>query len=115
MMAAPTAAGKEEQAVNKTAQADFVLIIHEVEDYAKWKAIFDQAAQMRRAAGEIGYQLLAAQSNARQIVHFSSWRSLDAARQFFESDALVEIRRRAGVRAPEFLYLRQIEQGVLGL
>lgn len=88
-----------------------VLIIHEVEDYEKWKAIFDQAASIRREAGEISYQLLAHEGDARQVVHFSRWRSLEAARAFFDSPRLVEIRRAAGVRAPEFRYLNQIEAG----
>jgi heme-degrading monooxygenase HmoA len=93
--------------------APFVLIIHEVEDYAKWKAIFDEAAAIRREAGEIEYQLLAYETDPRRVVHFSRWRSLDAARTFFESPELVEIRRVAGVRAPEFIYLDQIETGRL--
>lgn len=100
--------------MDATAQAEFVLIIHEVADYPKWKAIFDAAAAMRHAAGEIDYHLLASSTNERRVVHFSRWRSLEAARRFFESDELVEIRRLAGVRAPEFLYLRQIEQEVSG-
>lgn len=100
--------------MNAPAEAEFVLIIHEVADYPKWKAIFDAAAAMRHAAGEIDYHLLASSSNERQVVHFSRWRSLDAARRFFESDELIEIRQRAGVQAPEFLYLRQIEKEVLG-
>ncbi len=95
------------------AETECVLIIHEVDDYQKWKAIFNAAAGIRREAGEIEYQLLCLQSNERQIVHFSRWRSLDAARLFFESDRLVQIRKRAGVHTPDFLYLRQIEQAVL--
>lgn len=90
-----------------------VLIIHEVEDYDKWKAVFDDAAVIRREAGEIAYQLLAYDTDARQIVHFSQWTSLDAARAFFESPQLVEIRRVAGVRAPEFRYLNLIEARTL--
>ncbi len=91
------------------ASDSFVLISHEVADYAAWKAVFDDAAAMRKAAGEIDYQLLAWQDEARRIVHFSRWTSLDAARRFFESPELVEIRRVAGVRAPSFIYLNQIE------
>lgn len=86
-----------------------VLIIHEVNDYEKWKAIFDDAAPIRREAGEIAYQLLAYDTDASRVVHFSRWTSLDAARAFFESARLVEIRRVAGVRAPEFHYLNEIE------
>lgn len=91
----------------------FVLIIHEVADYEAWKAIFDRAAVLRRDAGEMAYQVLKYQNDANRIVHFSRWRSLEAAREFFESETLVEIRAQAGVKAPEFIYLDQLESGVL--
>lgn len=90
-----------------------VLIIHEVEAYQAWKTIFDQAAGIRKAAGEIRYQLLRYDTDANRIVHFSEWSSLDNARRFFESPELVEIRKNAGVRAPDFLYLHEIERGLL--
>ncbi len=91
----------------------YVLIIHEVAAYPAWKAIFDEAAQLRKTAGEIRYQLLRYDDDANNIVHFSEWTSLDDARRFFESAELVEIRRQAGVKAPEFVYLHEIERGVL--
>lgn len=90
-----------------------VLIIHEVESYPAWKAIFDQAAQIRKDAGEISYQLLRYDTYANNIVHFSRWSSLANARRFFESPELVEIRKQAGVKAPDFIYLEEIEHGVL--
>lgn len=96
-----------------TTDGPFVLIVHDVEDYARWKQVFDDAAAIRREAGEIEYRLLASESDARRVVHFSRWTALSAARAFFESPELVEIRRVAGVRAPEFLYLNAIEAGVL--
>ncbi len=90
-----------------------VLIIHEVEAYPAWKMIFDQAAGIRKTAGEISYQLLRNDTDANRIVHFSEWSSLDEARRFFESPELVEIRNQAGVKAPDFLYLYEIERGLL--
>lgn len=90
-----------------------VLIIHEVEAYPAWKVVFDQAAAIRKKAGEISYQLLRYDNDANNIVHFSEWSSLDDARRFFESPELVEIRKSAGVKAPEFIYLQEIERGVL--
>jgi heme-degrading monooxygenase HmoA len=90
-----------------------VLIIHEVVAYPAWKAIFDQASDSRKRAGEISYQLLRYDNDANKVVHFSEWSSLDDARRFFESPELVEIRERAGVRSPEFIYLRELEHGVL--
>jgi quinol monooxygenase YgiN len=91
----------------------YVLILHEVEAYQEWKTVFDRASEMRKQAGEIRYHLLRYDHDANRIVHFSEWSSLDHARRFFESPELVEIRKNAGVKAPEFLYLQEIEQGVL--
>jgi quinol monooxygenase YgiN len=91
----------------------FVLIIHEVADYAAWKSFFDRAAGLRKEAGEMTYQVLKSDVDANRIVHFSRWRSLDAAREFFESTTVAEIRDQAGVKAPEFIYLDQLESGVL--
>ncbi|MEO7345372.1 MAG: antibiotic biosynthesis monooxygenase [Methylotenera sp.] len=90
-----------------------VLIIHEVNVYQAWKVIFDKAAEIRKNAGEISYQLLRYENDANTIVHFSEWSSLENARRFFESPELVEIRRLAGVKAPEFIYLQELERGVL--
>lgn len=108
----------------------YVLIIHEVTDYSTWKKIFDEAAGIRKAAGEIHYQLLRFDSDKNNVVHFSEcdrhgrrkcWErrsssqrvSLENARRFFESPEVVEIRKQAGVKAPEFLYLEEIESGML--
>jgi quinol monooxygenase YgiN len=91
----------------------YVLIIHEVQDYQSWKAIFDQAADLRKEAGERSYQVLKYENNPNQIVHFSVWTSLQDAKTFFESLQLVEIRVKAGVKSPEFIYLEQLESGIL--
>ena len=91
----------------------YVLIIHEVEDYESWKKVFDRAADIRQQAGERTYQVLKYADNSNKIVHFSAWISIDAAKQFFESPKLVEIRKEAGVKSPEFIYLDQLESGIL--
>lgn len=91
----------------------YVLIIHEVVDYAAWKKIFDQAAEIRKQAGEVSYQLLNVQHDTNNIVHFSKWTSLDNARHFFESPVLIDIRKKAGVKSPEFIYLNELENQIL--
>ncbi len=91
----------------------YVLIIHEVADYAAWKIIFDQASTIRKNAGERRYQVLRYEKDANKIVHFSQWTSTADARKFFESPELVEIRKQAGVKAPDFLYLEELEAGIL--
>jgi quinol monooxygenase YgiN len=90
-----------------------VLIIHEVADYPAWKTVFDDAADIRRDAGERSYQVLRDENDPNLIVHLSTWTSHDDARAFFESPRLVEIRRDAGVMVPEFIYLDELESGSL--
>ena len=90
-----------------------VLIIHEVADYAAWKIIFDRAAGIRKEAGERTYQVLRYESDPNKIVHFSVWTSTADARAFFESPRLVQIREEAGVKAPDFIYLEELETGAL--
>lgn len=92
---------------------EYVLIIHEVEDYTAWKKVFDGAASIRKHAGEKSYQVLRYPKEPNKIVHFSNWSSIDNARAFFESPKLVKIRQEAGVKAPEFIYLEQLESGIL--
>ncbi len=90
-----------------------VLIIHEVENYPAWKKIFDGAGAIRKEAGERSFQVLKYCDDPNKIVHFSAWTSIADAKAFFESPRLVKIREEAGVKAPDFIYLDQIESGTL--
>ena len=91
----------------------YVLITHEVDDYAAWKQGFDAAADRRKRAGELSFQVLRDEADANRVVHFSRWSSLAAAKQFFESAEVAQIRADLGVRDPDFLYLDELESGQL--
>ena len=75
--------------------------------------MFDSAASIRRDAGERSFQVLKYENDHNRIVHFSAWTSIDDAKHFFESPKLVQIRKEAGVKCPEFIYLEQLETGTL--
>lgn len=45
---------------------DYVLIIHAVKDYPAWKKIFDDAALIRKEAGERYYQVLKYETDAKK-------------------------------------------------
>jgi quinol monooxygenase YgiN len=68
---------------------NYVLIIHEVADYATWKEIFDTASTIRKEAGETAYQVLKYENDPNKIIHFSRWTSSANAKKFFESPKLV--------------------------
>jgi heme-degrading monooxygenase HmoA len=91
----------------------YVLIIHEVKEYKNWKKVFDDAAIIRKNAGEKSYQVMKYENEPNKVVHFSFWNSIQDAKQFFESEELVKIRELAGVKSPTFIYLNHLESGVL--
>lgn len=91
----------------------FVLIVHQVDDFSKWKMVFDSAAGIRKAAGEISFQVLTSETDANKVIHFSRWKSLAGAQRFFELPELIAICRKAGVHAPEFTYLNERDHGDL--
>ena len=91
----------------------FVLIIHEVADYASWQKGFDRAANIRKEAGEISYQVLLDEHKPNKVVHFSRWKSHEQAKAFFESEKVKKIRKDLGVKSPDFIYLNEFESGVL--
>ena len=92
---------------------NYVLIIHEVDDYLKWKLGFDNTSALRKAAGELAYQVLQYTDDKNQVVHYSKWQSHAEARAFFESDEVQEIREKLGVKKPTFIYLNQMESCTL--
>lgn len=73
----------------------YVLIIHEVKDYAALENVFNNATSLRKKASEISYQVLKYISKQNKIVHFAKWNSHENARKFFESPKLVQIRLKA--------------------
>ena len=75
--------------------------------------LFDNAAKIRKEAGERSYQILSHECDPNKIVHLSVWTSAADARAFFESPRLVNIREEADVKAPDFIYLEELATGIL--
>ena len=48
----------------------YVLIIHEVVNYPAWKEIFDDAAEIRKKAGELSYQVLSIRTSQIELCIF---------------------------------------------
>lgn len=92
---------------------NWVIVIHRVDDLEAWQRIFDEAAPLRRAAGEREYRVMCSQDDRNEVVHLARWSSLQEARAFFESPEVVAIRARAGVHPPRFLYLDELAAGEL--
>ena len=78
----------------------YVMFHSKVEDYAKWKAVFDGNVNMRKEAGSKGGYLFQGADNPNELVIFLEWDDLDKARRFTASDELREAMQKAGVAGP---------------
>lgn len=88
------------------------MVRHQVEDYDKWKAVFDKGGSMRKEAGSAGYWILQAAGDPLNLTIFMEWDSHDNARTFAESPDLKEAMERAGITGPpEIAYFEEVEKG----
>jgi quinol monooxygenase YgiN len=88
----------------------YLVIRHTVEDYARWKPLFDQHCVTRQNNGCRGGQLFRNANSPNELVILFEWDNLEKARQFSQSSDLREIMRRAGVIGqPDIYFLEKIE------
>jgi heme-degrading monooxygenase HmoA len=85
-----------------------LLVVHDVEDYARWKPVFDQHDNVRRANGCEDYQLFRDANDPNHVVILFEWDSLSNARRFAESDDLRQAMQKAGVVSrPQTYFLNE--------
>lgn len=89
----------------------YVLVIHRVEDYAKWKSLYDEDGAIRKAKGSKGAQLLRNTNDPNHLVVMTEWDDLDSAKNFVESEDLSKTMQEATVVGrPAVFYLEEIEK-----
>jgi heme-degrading monooxygenase HmoA len=88
----------------------YLLIRHKVEDYAKWKPLFDEHGATRQANGSRGGQLFRNANDPNELVILFDWDDLEQARQFVQSEDLRQVMQRAGVAdQPDLYFLEAVE------
>jgi heme-degrading monooxygenase HmoA len=89
----------------------YVIVRLTVEDFAKWKAVFDELGTLRKDSGSKGGQLFRKVDNANEVVVLLEWSDLGKGRQYFQSDVLRQALQRAGVMGrPDVTYLDLAER-----
>jgi len=63
----------------------YVLVRHKVEDYNKWREIYDGNMENRKDNGSKGAHVLRSADNPHEVVILFEWDDLNKARSFFES------------------------------
>ncbi len=82
----------------------YILVHQNVEDFAKWKSVFDEHSSTRKAGGSKGGYLFQSADDPNEVIVVLEWDNLDSARQFIGSDDLREAMQRAGVVGPPHIH-----------
>jgi heme-degrading monooxygenase HmoA len=88
-----------------------VMVIHKVEDYNKWKKVFDQDGAIRKVKGSKGASIFHNSNDPKQIIVITEWENLDKATNFAEAEDLKIVMKKAGVIGrPEIFYLEELDK-----
>ncbi len=88
-----------------------LFVHHKIEDYAKWRKVFDEMDSVRRSMGEAGFSVYHTTTSPNEIVVLTEWGTADQARAYSQSPDLKQAMQRAGVISqPEVLILEELKQ-----
>lgn len=86
----------------------YMLIQHKVEDFAKWKAVFDSKEDLRRTSGEKSAQIFHDAADPTALTLLFEWDTLERARHYTQNPALKAAMMEAGVSGPPtFAFLNE--------
>jgi heme-degrading monooxygenase HmoA len=84
----------------------YLLLRHNVEDYDKWRTVYDQHGSMRKKHGGSQGRVFRNQNNPQEVVLLMKWDTVQNATKFAESDDLKKTMEHAGVMGkPDVLFL----------
>lgn len=87
----------------------YILVRHTVEDFAKWKSVYDEHASMRAEHGAKQGQAFRNSEKDNEVIVLIEWDSLENARKFAESDEIKQAMQKGGVTGqPEIFYLNEV-------
>lgn len=87
-----------------------VLVRHKIENWSKWKPVFDDDAQARGRAGSAGGTVFRNANDPNEVFVLLEWSDLDAARRFVESADLREKMQEAGVTdRPDVYFIEAVD------
>lgn len=78
----------------------FLVVIHKVADFAKWKVGFDTTAQFKRGFGWKGSSIFSIDGDRNNVLVMEEFGSLERAKAFAASPELREAMGKAGVIGP---------------
>lgn len=78
----------------------YVLVHASVGDLAKWKAVFEEIAPLRKNAGSMGVRAFSKADNPNEVFILGEYADKGKAMQMFQSQEFRDAAARAGVTGP---------------
>ena len=90
----------------------YLLVRHKVEDYERWKPVFDHDhGATRKLGGSKGGWILRNAGDPNELVILLEWDSSENTRRFADAEDLREAMQRAGVAdRPDVYVLEEVER-----
>ncbi len=85
----------------------YILVRHKVQDYARWRPLYDEHGSPRKAVGCKGTQVFRSADDPNEIIILLEWDDLAKARRFTQSPDLRDTMQRAGVLGKPDIYFPQ--------
>ena len=74
-----------------------ILVHHKVEDYGKWKPVFDKHGSFRTENGSKGGKVYRSATDPNDLFVLLEWDSVEGIQKFVQSDSLKVAMKEAGV------------------
>ena len=88
-----------------------LVVFHHVADYGRWKAVFDEHEEVRRAHGQFEHRVFRSVDDPNRVVVHNDFPSEEAARGLMDDPSLADAMTRAGVTDEPWLGLiERVEQ-----
>jgi hypothetical protein len=89
-----------------------VLVIrHRVQDYGRWRALFDEDAEVRHAHGSRSERVFHSDADAGEVLVYLEWDDAERARLFARSDELRDAMVDSGVvDRPDVWILKEVDR-----
>ena len=81
-----------------------MIVSHKVEDFTKWKSVFDSLDSVHKQYGATGLNVYQAHDNPNDVVIISHWGTHDQAKKWGQSQELKDAMKKAGVAGPPSIY-----------
>ena len=82
-----------------------VLVRHKVNDYTRWKRVYDEGKKMVKSKGGTRQTLFKNSTNPNELVILTEVDGADQARQLVQSDELKQAMERGGVAEEPTVYV----------